>query len=190
LKALKEYTLEEIKKIEDLELRSRLQEFYQEQRLELENTPFSRRILRSYPTCSIVDLESILSSEYWEHTSFYNFPNKQVFFYPSIREQQSEFDITCAFSGGKIKKGSLYCCYRPLLEVVDSGKTYVLRKTLKLETLYFSDLPTTIQEFDVFTQKIENYWNYQNEPLDYEQLNYYFGGSVGLLELRKDRRKR
>ena len=189
MKAVEEYTLEEINKIEDLEVRNQLQRFYREKRLELGDTPFSKRIVKSYSNCSISDLESILHAAYLEHTSFHHFPDKQIFFYPRTREHQAEFNTTCAFSGGKISKGSFYCCYRPLLDVVDSGRTYVLSKTVKLETAYFSDLPTTMQEFDDFTQKIENYWNYQNERLDYEQLNYYFGGSVELLELRKGRRK-
>lgn len=189
MKAVEEYTLDEINEIEDLELRTHLQKIYYEKRLELGDTPFSKRVIQSYPNCSILDLESILRSAYFEHTSFYNFPNKQVYFYPTVREQKCECDTTCAFSGGKIQRGCLYYCYRPLLDVVDSGRTYVLSKTLKLETMYFSDLPTTIQEFDVFTQKVENYWNYQNEHLDYECLNYYFGGTVRLLELKKGRRK-
>lgn len=189
MKAVETYTLEEINQIEDLEIRKRLQKFYREKRLELGNNPFSRRILQNYPDCSISDLESILQVEYLDHTSFYHFPNKQVFFYPSIREYRSEFNTTCAFSGGKIQKGSFYYCYRPLLDVVDSGRTFVLSKTLKLENMYFSDLPKTVHEFDDFTQKVENYWNYQNERIDYEHLNYYFGGSVKLLELRKGGRK-
>ena len=146
-------------------------------------------MIRSYPNCSIRELESILSGEFFEHTSFYCFPEKQVYFYPTVREQKCELNTTCAFSGGRIQRGSVYCCYRPLLEVISSNKTYVLSKTLKLETVYFSDLPMTIREFDIFTQKIENYQNYQNERIDYEALNYYFGGTVSLLELRKDRRK-
>ncbi|MDE5587085.1 MAG: hypothetical protein K2I72_01785 [Bacilli bacterium] len=190
MKALEEYTLEEINKIEDLELRRNLQKFYQQKILELGNTPFSRRVIKNFPGFSIMTLQSILQSEYLECTSFYHFPNKQVCFYPSIHEYKSEFNTTCAFSGGPIKKGSFYYCYRPLLEVVDSGKKYVLRKTLKLETMYFSDLPTSIQEFDDFTTKVEHYWLYPNERLDYECLNYYFGGSVGLLELGKRKGKR
>lgn len=189
MKAVEEYTLDEIQEIDNLELRNKLMTFYQEKRLELESDPFSRKVLRSYPNCSISQLISILNTEFLEHTSFYNFPGKQVWFYPTVREYKSEFDTTCAFSGGVIRKGSLYCCYRPLLEVVNSNRTYVLSKALKTEMAYFSDLPTTMMEFDIFTQKIENYQDYQNEHIDYEALNYYFGGTVLLLELRKDRRK-
>lgn len=189
MKAVEEYTLEEINEIEDVEFRNRLQKFYQEKRLELGSTPFLRRVINGHPNCSIVNLQYLLDSECLECTSFYNFPNQQVYFYPTVRECQSKSDIACAFSGGKIKKGSVYYCYRPLLDVVDSGKRYVLRKTLKLETMYFSDLPTTIQEFDDFAIKVENYWLYPNERLDYECLNYYFGGSVGLLGLGKRKRK-
>jgi len=189
VKKIEEYTLEEINQIEDLELRNRLQRFYQERRLELGDTPFLKKIVKSYPNCSIASLESILEMKYFEHTSFYHFPNKQVYFYPTIKERQCEFGTTCAFSGGRIQRGSIYYCYRPLLDVVDLGRTFVLSKTLKLEASYFYYLPTTIQEFDIFTQKVENYCDYQNEPLDYEQLNYYFGGAVRLLELKKGRRK-
>ncbi len=189
MKTIEEYTLEEMNQIEDLVLRENLKKYYREKRLELGSTPFLRRIMKEYPNCSIKTLETILHSEYLESTSFRHFPGKQVFFYPSIREYKSEFNTTCAFSGGKIKKGRIYCSYRPLLDVVDSGKTYVLKKTLKLETAYFSDLPTTMQEFDSFTEKVENYWNYGNDPIDYEQLNYYLGGSVDLLELKKGVRR-
>lgn len=157
VKKMEEYRLSEISQIEDQEKRILIRQFYDEKVKELVDTPFSRRVLHSYSDCSISELESILYGEYLEKTSFYHFPEKQVYFYPTVREYQSDFNTTCGFSGSIIKKGSLYYCYRPLLDVVDLGKTYVLQKTLKLETAYFSDLPTTISEFDIFTQKVENY---------------------------------
>ncbi|MCI8588648.1 MAG: hypothetical protein HFG40_03245 [Bacilli bacterium] len=189
VKKMEEYRLSEISQIEDQEERRIIQQFYDEKVKELIDTPFLRRVYHNYSDCSISELESIIYGEFLEKTSFYHFPNEQVYFYPAIREQKSEFNTTCCFSGSIIKRDSFYYCYRPLLDVITRGKVYVLKKTLKLETAYFSDLPTTISEFDIFTQKVENYWNYSNEAIDYEQLNYYLGGSVELLELKKKGRK-
>lgn len=122
---------------------------------------------------------------YLDSSSFYHFPGQLVNFYPSIRELKSERDYTCFFSGAKIKEGSFYYYYRPLLEVINNGKTYVLQKTIKIETSYLSYLPQNMNDFDIFTQKVEHYYNYPNEELDYEQINYYCGGSINLLELKK-----
>lgn len=188
MKAVEEYSLQEINQIEDLKLREEYRKIYESMRLRLLDTPFNRRIGNYYPDVSIQVLEKILLKEMIEHTSFYNFPNQLVYFYPAIKEQKAGNNPTCAFSGSKIKNGSLYCCYRPLLDVVNSECRYVLNKTIKVETVYFSDLPKTIQEFDCFSEKIENYWHYPNEPLDYEQINYYLGGSVGLLKLNRKRK--
>jgi len=188
LKAVEEYSLKEINKIEDEKLREQYKKMYEYAIQSLISTPFDRRIRNYYPDVSIREFERILERETIEHTSFYNLPNQLVCFYPTLKEQSALSNQTCAFSGSKIKNGSLYYCYRPLLDVVNSNCQYVLKKTIKVETAYFSDLPRTIQEFDIFAQKVENYWNYPNDIVDYEQINYYLGGAVELLKLNKKRK--
>jgi len=182
---MENYWLSKINEIKEEEVKQQYQSLYEN----LKNSRYFRNITPDFEKISISSLLDKLEKEIENMTSFYTFPNQRVSFYPTFRERKSTKHITCAFSNSVIKKGSLYCNYRPLLDVIDSKRTFVLDKSLKVEIGYLSELPTTIHEFDDFSEKVENYWNYPNEPLDYEAINYYLGGTVRLLELRKEKRK-
>ncbi len=119
-----------------------------------------------------------------ENRSNYSFPNHLVKFYPAIREEKCAKEITCCFSNGRIRKGELYCYYRPFFWDLTTQKSYVLKRTIKAETAYIDFLPVSISEFDIFREKVENYWNYPGEILDYERINYNLKGDLAIQLLK------
>ena len=107
--------------------------------------------------------------------------------YPGIKEVHAQKDYTCAFSGGKISKGSLYVCYRPMIKNITRGETYVLQKTLRVELGYESDLPTDIDGIEDFSQKINNHANQIYDNIDYYNLFVQSGGGLNFVKLKNRR---
>ncbi len=178
-----DYSLEEInqlpvQKVEVLTL------YYQAQE-ELANDPIGRQVIKAKSGSSIREIYTTIQKWKLEKSAHYLFPSNHVInFYPAIKENRCAKETTCAFSNARIRKGELYCCYRPLLYDLTSEKRYVLKRTLKVELAYIDFLPNTIGEFDIFSEKVEHYWNYPTDTLDYERINHNVKGSLTLQQLK------
>ena len=123
-------------------------------------------------------------------TSEYLFDNNIIKFYPNIKEAKASKPIVCHFSGGIIKKGSLYCCYRPFLHNIDTNQKFVLKKTIKVEEGYKDYLPVSIKDFERFIYNLDNAYTLDsNNDLDFYSINCNLG-DWSLLELKnKSKRK-
>lgn len=127
----------------------------------------------------------ILEQFYFKNTSNYYFPGNLVAFYSYVREYSSRDNITCDISTNIIKKGQLYIGYRPLIENMETGETFVLKKTIKCEPIYHDLLPTNISEFENLNEQIMNYEYYQNKEIYLDHLHYSQGGYLKLVKLKK-----
>lgn len=178
-----DYSLEEINQLPDGKVEV-LTLYYQAQE-ELATDPVGRQVIKAKSGSSIREIYTMIQKWKLEKSAYYLFPyNHVINFYPSIKEKRCAKETTCAFSTGRIKKGEPYCYYRPLLHDLTSEKRYVLKKALKVELAYIDFLPTTTSEFDLFSEKVEHYWNYPTDTLDYERINYNVKGSLALQLLK------
>ena len=107
--------------------------------------------------------------------------------YLGKKEVHARHNYTCAFSGAKISKGSLYVCYRPMIKNITRGETYVLQKTLRVGLDYEKDLPEDIDKIEDFSQKINNYANQIYGNIDYYTLFVESGGGLNFVKLKNRR---
>ncbi len=118
------------------------------------------------------------------HRSEILFPNELVEVYPRTREGRAKREITCDFSGARIKKGSLYVSYRPMVWSITNGDTYVLSRTIKVETGYAYDLPTTIAELESLNVKMLSHAD-SDDGIDYDHLYWQMGGELDFQKLKR-----
>ena len=100
-----------------------------------------------------------------------------------MKEQRAKKEITCDFSGGIIYPGSFYVSFRPLLKNIETGDAFVLKRTLKVETGYSYDLPTTIQELENLAIKIKLEQN--EDGISYGHLSQRIGGALEFQKLKR-----
>lgn len=179
-------SLNEINNIDDLSLKKEVLVLYTEEIKKLEQDPIGYLFID--PNKSIEEIYFDIEQYIESFRSKYLFDNDRVRFYPSIKEVIANKDTICHFSGGIIRKGSLYLNYRPLLQNMDTNKKYVLKKTIKVEIGYRDLLPTTLKEFEEFIYNLDNAYslNKDNE-LDYYSINCNLG-SWSLLELKNKKK--
>ncbi len=103
------------------------------------------------------------------------FNGDYVRFYPNIRIFKSQIEITCHFSGSIIRKNQEYCNYYPLLYNISKKKSYKLNKRIKCEIGYFYNLPTTLHDFELFYNNLENSYNLINDDLNYYDISSNLG---------------
>lgn len=127
----------------------------------------------------------IMERYYLENRSKEYFSGCLVAFYPYIVEHHSRKEITCDISTNIIKKGQLYINYRPLIENIETGDTFVLSKTIKCETIYQGLLPTNILEFENLNEQIMNYEYYRDSEIHLDHLHYRQGGYLKIVKLKK-----
>lgn len=127
----------------------------------------------------------MLERYYLEYRSNFFFPGCLVALYPYIRESHSRKEITCDISTNIIKKGQLYINYRPLLENVETGDSFILKKTIKCEPIYQDLLSTNMFEFENLDEQIMNYKYYRDSEISLDHLHYSQGGSLNLVKLKK-----
>ena len=155
----------------------------------MKTSSFYRGIVESYEGDSIEEITYKMMEEEQHYRSEIFFPGDIALFYPRIREQRAKNFITCDFSAGIIYPGSLYINYRPLIYNITSGESYVLQRTLKVETGYGFDLPTSIVELEALDNKlrIEDYDD--NSGIQYSHLSQCLGGEISLQKLKRRRKK-
>ncbi len=184
MKELEEKTLEEIVESGSKE---ELDQYYSY--LEsMKTTAFYKDIVERYEGLSIAEITYKIMEEEQEYISDYYSPGDFIVIYPRIREQRARDYITCDFSAGIIYPGSLYINYRPLIRNVTSGETYVLSKTLKVETGHGYDLPTTIRELESLNYKIMMDTDHDNTGIHYSHLSQRVGGEIQLQKLKRRRK--
>ncbi len=156
----------------------------------LETSKIAKNIIERYEGEPIdVIYNKILQAEE-DITSQVIFPGQMVIFYPNIKERKAKDYITCDFSAGIIYPGSIYISYRPLLDNLTTKETYVLKRTIKVETGHYTDLPTTIQEFEGLELKMQMSYDrdvYDNSGIEYSHLNQRTGGQFLLQKLKRRR---
>ncbi len=119
-----------------------------------------------------------------KHRSEILFPNELVEVYPRIREGHAKREITCDFSGARIKKGSLYVRYRPLVWSISKGDAYVLSRTIKVEFGYEYDLPNNIVELEALNDKMLSHAD-NNDGINYDHLYWQMGGELEFQKLKR-----
>ena len=124
-----------------------------------------------------------------KNTSEVLFPGQVVKVYPGIKTPTAKRMITCDFSGGRIYPGSKYVSYRPMIRNIYNGTTYVLSKTIRVESGYEWDLPTTIAELDALQLKIEKADIFGTiDGIDYTHLAQCTGGDLSFQKLKRRKR--
>lgn len=179
-------SLNQINEINDLSLKKEFLILYNEEIKKLEQDPTGNLFID--PDKSIEEIYFDIEQYTESLRSEYLFNNDIVKFYPSIKEVVANRDTTCHFSGGIIRKGSLYCNYRPFLQNMDTGQKYVLKKTIKVETGYRHFLPTTLKKFEEFIYNLDNAYSLNKDSeLDYYSINCNLG-EWSLLELKNNKK--
>ena len=177
-------TLNEIELFGNKELMTR----YDQEIASLEIDDISRIVInRKYGESINTIVREIEKASYefeLRHRSEILFPNELVEVYPRTREGRAKREITCDFSGARIKKGSLYVSYRPMVWSITNGDTYVLSRTIKVETGYAYDLPSTIAELESLNVKMLSHADSDN-GIDYDHLYWQMGGELDFQKLKR-----
>jgi len=103
------------------------------------------------------------------NTSHLFFNKHLTILYPRNRIYKANNSVTCCFSGEIINKNSEYIYYRPLLDDLNSGKTYIVTPTIKISPHYEEYLPTTIRELEEFQRNLID--SYSNDEINYYDIS-------------------
>lgn len=156
---------------------------------ELECDRISKKIILENPTLSVNELEELLENAYMDSTSILYFPNDLCCFYPKITEQKAKTIRICDISGSIIMPNSTYYSYRPMLDNLTTGKTYVLKRTIQTEISYYDFFPKTLYEFEELSMKLGSSFELEDTDYNYYDLSKRLGEYLPLTELRKDKKK-
>lgn len=181
MKPFEEKTLEEILLTED----KASEEEYYAALSSLKASKIAQDIVDRYTGESIDFIWRKVMEEEQAYTSEIIFPGDLIRFYPNIKEQRAKTYITCDFSGGIIYPGSLYVNYRPLLDNISTGERYVLRRTIKVESGYYHELPTSISEFESLEQRMQLEIARDSTGIEYSHFSQRMGGELVLQKLKR-----
>ena len=179
-----EMTLNEIEIFGNKELMLR----YDREIDSMEIDDISRMVINRKYGNSLMDIAREIERARYEfelgHRSEILFPNELVEVYPRIREGRAKREITCDFSGARIKQGSLYVSYRPLVWSISKGDTYVLSRTIKVESGYAYDLPNNIVELESLNVKMLSHADC-NDGINYDHLYWQMGGELNFQKMKR-----
>lgn len=178
------FSLSELYRINDVEEQKYALEFYKNELLSLGTDRFTKKLIKDNWGQSIEKIITKLEESFLENRSVYTFPDNIVLFYPTIREQRASSNIICDVTGAEIKRGSFYCSYRPMLENISNNHVYVLSRTLRSETAEIDFFPTSIYEFDILSERIDNAYFSLDEGYDYYGISRRIGGRLALRRIR------
>ena len=181
MKEIEERTLQEIISTGTKEE----QDYYYNYVASLKTNAFYKEIVESCEGQSIEDITYSIMEREQEYESTIFFPGDITFFYPRIREQRAQKQITCDFSAGIIKPGSLYVNYRPMIYNMTTQEAFVLKRTIKVESAYIYNLPSSTKELEALDMrlKIEDYDD--NSGILYSHLSQCLGGEIILQKLKR-----
>ncbi len=182
MKELEEYTLEDIKLLQN----EKLYNAYNQEIANLQTNRIARDIVSKMYGESLDKIIRIVEEEEDYNRSMSLFPGDLVLLHLGLKEMHTRSFITCDFSGALIRPKSLYINYRPLVENLTTNNMYVLKKTIKVESGYASYLPKDIHEFE----QLEMYMNLEEvkDDIDYSHLNRQMGGQLKVQKLKRRRR--
>ena len=188
-KAFEEKSLSEL----ELEENPTLIALYDQALADMGNDQITKDIVDRYYGDSIVSIYSQVEKQQYEYmahnTSTTLFPGEIVRVYPGITNPKAKKIITCDFSGARIYPGSLYVSYRPMIKNIYNGNAYVLSRTIKVETGYEWNLPTTIAGIEALNDKIRTA-DYRDceDGIDYSHLSQRTGGELVFKLLKRRKR--
>lgn len=184
---VKSYTLDDI--YSKTNIKEELLSLRMELIKNLECDRISRKVILDNPTISVNELEELLETIYIDSTSTLYFPNDLCCFYPKITEQKAKTIKTCDISGSIIMPNSSYYSYRPMLDNLTTGKTYVLKRTIQTEVGYYDFFPKTLYEFEELSMKLGSPFEIEDPDYDYYDLSKRLGQYLSLTELKKSKKK-
>lgn len=173
------YTLNEILALADKEL----YEEYLSCLNNLATNRIARKVIQNMQGASLAKIykEIVLEEEQNRSISFFN--GDLVLLHESTKQPTSKTYLTCDFSGGIIYPGSSYLAYRPMLENISTNSIYVLKRTIKVETGYYSNLPRTISDLEQLQRNMELELD-SNDGIDYSHFNRAMGGVLNIEQLK------
>lgn len=183
------YTLDDIYNLENDEIKRELLQIRTSLIDNLECDRISRKIIKENKELSVNDIETLLENAYINSTSQLYFPNDLCYFYPKIMEKRSKTIRFCDVSGAIINKNSPYYVYRPMIDNITRGKTYVLKCSIQTEIGYYDFFPQTLYEFEDLSMKLENPYELEDDDYNYYDLSKKLGSCLSLLELKKKKVK-
>lgn len=180
MKLLEEKTLDEILLTNN---KTEIEKYHQELN-NLSTNRINKRIVENLYGEPLEYIWSKIFQEEEQIRSTQFFPDDLVLMYPNKKELHTKNFITCDFSGALIYPGNLYINYRPLIENITTKERYILKRTLKVEPAYESELPTTIKELELLQQNI---WleTEDNSGINYSHLGQSIGGELVLQKLKR-----
>ena len=155
----------------------------------LECDRISRKIILDNSSLSVNELEELLESVYIDSTSSFYFPGDLCLFYPKIVEYRTKVVRTCDISSSIIMPGSFYYNYRPMIDNLTTGKTYVLKRSIQTEVGYYDFFPQTLYEFEELSMKLGSSFEVEDTDYNYYDLSKRLGEYLPLVELKKGKRK-
>ncbi len=173
------YSLQDIEKIPDENIRAFVIEQYNKSFANLTENRFMYSMLLSYYGISWKEIVKKYENFITEYESISIFQGEYVKFYPSIRYLRSKKTFSDDI-GSIIERGELYCEYRPLLWNMTTNYSYVLKKALKVEMGSEDLLPTNLKDFEALEEKIL----YSHEPI-YEEIRVRYDNGLVLKKLKK-----
>ena len=120
-------------------------EEYNESLIELCTDRIARRIINNHHNKNIEKIYELIELEYIKSKSRFWFPGDIVLLYPSIKEMRSKNHYDTIY-GAHIGKNMLYINYHALLCNMTTKRKYVLRYSLRFETI--DCLPMYISELE------------------------------------------
>lgn len=182
------YSLNDIMKISDFKLQKIILQLYYAEIEKIKKDPIGKLFINDYE--SLEEISFNIDQYLQSITSEYLFPNHVVNFYPTVKELKARKTIQCDFSSSLIFKNSHYYLYRPLLQDLNNGKRYVLKRSIKVEIGYDEYLPKTFTDFEQFIYKLDNSYSLHTSD---KQVDYYtIARNIkdwSLLELKSKRSK-
>ncbi len=152
---------------------------------EMCNNRLAKKIVQEMYGQSLPSIYQKIIEEEANHRSLDFFPGDLVILYDGIKYSSAKKFITCYFSGAKISPKSKYIIYRPLLDNISKNESYVLKRTIKVESGYESALPQNIYELETLQRNINLQNNYENDGIDYSHLTNQIGEDLIFQKLKR-----
>lgn len=179
MKELEEYTLEDIKLLQD----KKLYDLYHQEIANLQTNRISTKVVNNMYGESLEKIIREVETEEEYNRSMSLFPGDLVLLHPGTKEMHTRNFITCDFSGALIRPKDLYINYRPLIENLTTNNIYVLKRSIKVEPGYIAYLPEDIHELEELEYKMQ--LGEFNNDIDYSHLNRQMGEKLILQKLRR-----
>ena len=190
-KDIEEFSLNEIKEIQDQEIREYLLKEFERIKNEMFFHRLPRRASEKYfdNSKSLIENYYRISSVCQEHVRLFLFPGHDMILYPKVTYRHATKTIWLHLGDYKIEKGDPYCVYRPLIEDLTTNKKYVLKKSLFASLDCVDLFPQDFRTFEEWDYKLQNaYFN----PSELNGIDFYEfscrlkDDELTLLELKDD----